>query len=260
MSVFVFDIETVPDVESGRRFYGIDDLDDDNVARVMFHKRVAETGGSEFLRHPLHRIVAISVVLRTTDRFKVWSLGEPDSPEQELLQRFFDGIERFTPTLVSWNGSGFDLPVIHYRSLLHGVAAPRYWDTGGDDKNFKWNNYLSRFHERHTDVMDVLAGYQPRAVARLDEVATLLGFPGKMGMDGSKVWDNYQAGDIEGIRNYCETDVLNTYLVYQRFELIRGHLSAAQYAHVCEQLRTELQKEQKPHLAEFLDNWQGHAE
>jgi hypothetical protein len=76
-------------------------------------------------------------------------------------------------------------------------------------------------------------------------------------MDGSKVWDNYQAGDIEGIRNYCETDVLNTYLVYQRFELIRGHLSAAQYAQVCEQLRMELQKEQKPHLTEFLDNWQG---
>jgi predicted PolB exonuclease-like 3'-5' exonuclease len=257
MSVFVFDIETVPDVESGRRLYGIDDLDDDNVARVMFHKRAAETGGSEFLRHPLHRIIAISVVLHSADRLRVWSLGEPDSPEQELLQRFFDGIERFTPTLVSWNGSGFDLPVIHYRSLMHGVVAPRYWDTGGEDKNFKWNNYLSRFHERHTDLMDVLAGYQPRAVARLDEVATLLGFPGKMGMDGSKVWEHYQDGDIEGIRNYCETDVLNTYLVYQRFELIRGHISAAQYAQVCEQLCAELEKAHKPHLSEFLQHWQG---
>ena len=101
--------------------------------------------------------------------------------------------------------------------------------TGSDDREFKWNNYLSRFHERHTDVMDVLAGYQARAVARLDEIATMLGFPGKMGMDGSKVWDNFQDGDIEGIRNYCETDVLNTYLVYQRFELIRGRINADQY-------------------------------
>ena len=82
--------------------------------------------------------------------------------------------------------------------------------------------------------MDVLAGYQPRAVARLDEIATMLGFPGKMGMDGSKVWDNFQDGDIEGIRNYCETDVLNTYLVYQRFELIRGRINADQYAQSCE--------------------------
>jgi predicted PolB exonuclease-like 3'-5' exonuclease len=256
MNIFVFDIETVPDVESGRRLYQLTDLDDKNVGRVMFHKRAGESGGSEFLRHHLHRIVAISVVLRTATKFKVWTLGEADSPEAELLQRFFDGIDRFTPTLVSWNGSGFDLPVIHYRSLLHGIAAPRYWDTGADDKNFKWNNYLSRYHERHTDVMDVLAGYQPRAVARLDDIATMLGFPGKMGMSGSKVWDNFLAGDIEGIRNYCETDVLNTYLVFQRFELIRGHINAVQYAQVSEQVRAELEKENKPHLNEFLQNWQ----
>ena len=256
MNIFVFDIETVPDVEAGRKLYDLEDLDDKNVGRVMFHKRAEESGGSEFLRHHLHRIVAISIVLRTRDSFKVWSLGAADSPEEELLQRFFDGIDRYTPTLVSWNGSGFDLPVIHYRSLLHGVAAPRYWDTGSEDKNFKWNNYLSRFHERHTDVMDVLAGYQPRAKAKLDQIATLLGFPGKMGMDGSKVWDNFQAGDIEGIRNYCETDVLNTYLVYQRFEMIRGHLSASGYEQVCEQVRTELAAANKPHLDEFLQGWQ----
>jgi len=255
MNVFVFDIETVPDVASGRRLYGIDDLDDNNVGKVMFHKRASETGGSEFLRHHLHRIVAISVVLSTPDRLKVWSLGDAGAPEEELLQRFFDGVERYTPTLVSWNGSGFDLPVIHYRSLLHGIAAPRYWDNGSEDRDFKWNNYLSRYHERHTDVMDVLAAYQPRAVARLDDIATMLGFPGKMGMDGSKVWDNYQAGDIEGIRNYCETDVLNTYLVYLRFEMVRGRLSTAQYVRACEEVREALQEANKPHFTEFLQHW-----
>jgi len=157
--------------------------------------------------------------------------------------------------MVSWNGSGFDLPVIHYRSLLHGVAASRYWDTGTDDRDFKWNNYLSRYHERHTDLMDVLAGYQPRATARLDEIATMLGFPGKMGMSGAGVWDSYQAGDIEGIRNYCETDVLNTYLVFQRFELVRGHITPALYEQACDQVRTALGQEKKPHLDEFLKSW-----
>ena len=193
--------------------------------------------------------------MRTPERFKVWTLGDVDAPEQELLQRFFDGIDRFTPTLVSWNGSGFDLPVIHYRSLLHGVAAPRYWDTGGSDRDFKWNNYISRYHERHTDLMDVLSGYQPRASAKLDEIATMLGFPGKMGMSGAHVWDSYLAGDIDGIRNYCETDVLNTYLGFQRFELIRGHLGADQYGKVCDEVRRELAAENKPHLDEFLENW-----
>jgi predicted PolB exonuclease-like 3'-5' exonuclease len=258
MNQFIFDIETVPDVEAGRKLYQLDGLSDEQVARAMFHQRAQETGGSEFLRHHLHRIVAISVGLKTPDRFKIWTLGDADSPEDELLQRFFDGIERFTPTLVSWNGSGFDLPVVHYRSLLHGISAPRYWDTGDDDKSFKWNNYLSRFHERHTDVMDVLAGYQPRAFARLDEIAGMLGFPGKTGMDGSKVWDSFQAGDIEGIRNYCETDVLNTYLVYQRFELVRGRITRDLYEKLCQEVRDVLAAEDKPHFREFLENWPLH--
>jgi predicted PolB exonuclease-like 3'-5' exonuclease len=255
MNTFVFDIETIPDVASARRLYQLEDLDDRDVARVMFHKRMEETGGSEFLRHHLHRIVAISVVLCTPDRFKVWSLGDPDAPEPELLQQFFDGIDRFTPTLVSWNGSGFDLPVIHYRSLLHGVAAPRYWETGNENRDFKWNNYISRYHERHTDLMDVLAGYQPRANAPLDEITTMLGLPGKMGMSGGKVWDHYLAGNIEGIRNYCETDVLNTYLVYLRFELIRGHMGQERYTQLCMQVRGFLEQEDRPHLHEFLQNW-----
>ena len=205
----------------------------------------------------MQRIVAISVVLRSSDKFKVWSLGDASAGEKELLERFFDGLDRFTPTLVSWNGGGFDLPVIHYRALLHGVASPRYWDTGGEDPNFKWNNYLSRYHARHTDLMDVLSAYNARAVAPLDQVATLLGLPGKMGMDGSKVWDSYLAGDIAGIRNYCETDVLNTYLVYLRFELIRGHLSPEAYAQECALVRSTLEAEAKPHLREFLDAWPG---
>ena len=255
MNVLVFDIETIPDVDAGRRLYGVPDLSDEDVGRVMFHKRREQTGDSDFLRLHLHRIVAISAVLRSGDQLKVWSLGSADSAEAELLQRFFGGIDRYTPTLVSWNGGGFDLPVIHYRSLLHGIAAPRYWDTGADDKDFKWNNYLSRFHERHTDLMDVLAGHQMRANAPLDEIATVLGFPGKMGMSGADVWGQYLAGQIEAIRDYCETDVLNTYLVYLRFQLIRGRLSDKQYQSECQQVRDLLKESDKPHLSEFLAAW-----
>ena len=255
MNILVFDIETVPDVEGGRRLYKLDGLNDKEVAEVMFHARRQETGGSEFLRLHLHRIIAISAVVRTRDKVKVWSLGEVDAPEKELLTRFFDGIEKYTPTLVSWNGGGFDLPVLHYRALLHGVVAPKYWDTGEADSSFKWNNYLSRYHSRHTDLMDVISLYQPRATAPLDEIATLLGFPGKMGMLGSLVCEIYMRCEIVNIRNYCETDVLNTYLVYLRYELIRGHLTQEEYALECQRLRDELVKENKPHLNDFMSAW-----
>src|SRR3569833_1118924 len=97
---------------------------------------------------------------------------------------------------------GCDLPVLHYRALRHGIAAPRDWDGGEFDRDFKWSNYLGRYHWRHIDLMDVLAAYQPRACAPLDQIATLLGLPGKMGMSGAKVWDHFLAGDIAGIRNY----------------------------------------------------------
>lgn len=258
MNVFVFDIETVPDVRTGRRLHELDDLSDQEIANVLFCRRQQETeGATEFLKHFLHRIVAISAVLRSDERLSVWSLGTPDSSEAELIERFFDGIERFSPTLVSWNGSGFDLPVLHYRALLHGIPAPRYWELGDEDRDFRWNNYLNRFHERHTDLMDVLSGYQARAAASLNDIAVLLGLPGKLGMDGSAVWDCYLNGDFEAIRNYCETDVLNTYLVYLRYELIRGRLCAADHSAECARLRTYLHDEGKPHFAQFLDGWQG---
>jgi 3'-5' exonuclease len=258
MSVLVFDIETVPDVESGKRLYNLSSLSDKEAAEVMFTRRRQETdGNSDFIRHHLQKIVAISVVLSSADKINVWTLGDNDSSEKEILERFFEGIDKFTPTLVSWNGSGFDLPVIHYRSLLQGVSAPRYWETGNDDQSFRWNNYQSRFHERHTDLMDVIAGYQYRSVAPLTEIASMLGFPGKMGMSGDKVWDAYLDGEIDVIRNYCESDVLNTYLVYIRYQLIRGHFTADTYETECKRVKEMLKNEKKPHLTEFLNAWSG---
>ncbi len=254
MNVMVFDIETIPDVEGGRRLYDLDGLSDKDVAQVMFNKRREKTD-SEFLPHHLHRVAAISVVLRSENTFKVWSLGEVDAGEADIITRFFDGVDRYTPTLVTWNGGGFDLPVLHYRSLVHGIAAPRYWESGEDDREFKWNNYLSRFHSRHTDLMDVLGGYQPRANAPLDQVATLLGFPGKMGMSGADVWGRYLQGEVVAIRDYCETDVLNTYLIYLRWELIRGHLSKDQYDSECQRVRDTLEKSNQSHLKAFLETW-----
>ncbi len=256
MNVMVFDIETIPDVDGGRRLYDLSGLSDKEVAQVMFAKRREQTGESEFLQPPMHRIAAISVMLHSGDHVKLWSLGSPDAGEKELIGRFFEGIERYTPTLVSWNGAAFDLPVLHYRALIHGVAAARYWDTGDDDREFRWNNYLNRFHSRHTDLMDVLSGYQLRAATSLDQIAVLLGLPGKMGQSGANVWDQYQAGEIEAIRDYCETDVLNTYLIYLRWELLRGNLNETAWQEECQRVRDTLKAQNKPHFNAFLDAWQ----
>ncbi|MGH8397567.1 MAG: 3'-5' exonuclease [Gammaproteobacteria bacterium] len=255
MNILAFDIETIPDVEAGRRLYGLQGLSDEDTARAMFQQRRQETGGSEFLPLHLHRVAAIAIALRSGDDFKLWSLGAPEAGEAELIARFYEGLDKFTPDLVSWNGGGFDLPVLNYRALCHGIAAPRYWETGETETSFRYNNYLSRFHWRHIDLMDVLAGFQLRAAAPLDEIAQLCGLPGKMGMHGSKVWEAYLAGQIGRIRDYCETDTLNTYLVFLRFELMRGRMDAKRYQSECARVREVLTRADKPHLKEFLTAW-----
>lgn len=251
----VFDIETIPDTDGLRTLLDLPaDTSAEDVANIALHQR-RQHNGSEFLPLHQHRICAISCALREGNNFKVWTLGDAQASEAEIIQRFFDGIDKYTPQIISWNGSGFDLPVLHYRGLIHGVDASRYWDLGEDDKDFKWNNYISRYHMRHLDLMDVMAMYNARANAPLDDLAKLCGFPGKLGMDGSKVWDAYKAGKLEEIRNYCETDVANTHLVYLRFQLLRGQLNAASYAREIALVKDTLGTYQAPHWQEFLAAW-----
>ncbi len=256
MNIFAFDIETVPDVEAGRRLHGLEGLSDHDAAEAMLAMR-REENGTEFLRLPLHRVVVISVAARINGKFTVFSLGEGGDDEAAVIQRFYDGIERYIPRLVSWNGSGFDLPVLHYRAMMHGISAPRYWETGEQDREWRYNHYHGRFHDRHTDLMDVLAGYSPRAVAPLDQVATLCGLPGKLGMSGAAVRDEIENGNFAGVRDYCEHDVLNTYLLWLRYELMRGAIDTDGHDEACMQVHEALEQAGKPHLDQFLAAWGG---
>jgi predicted PolB exonuclease-like 3'-5' exonuclease len=251
--VLVFDIETIPDVAGIRRLHELPaDLPDHEVAEVAFQKRRAQTG-SDFLGPQLHKVIVVGCVLREAESIKVFSIAE-DS-EKDTLQRFYDGIEKLVPQIVSWNGGGFDLPVMNYRSLINGVAAPKFWDQGEDDKDFRWNSYLGRYHQRHLDLMDVLAMYQPRNNAPLDDVAQLAGFPGKVGVGGAQVWSAFQAGKLAEIRAYCEADTVNTYLLYLRFQKLRGALTVEHYRKETALVRGMLDKRPEPHWREFLSRW-----
>ena len=103
--------------------------------------------------------------------------------------------------------------------------------------------------------MDVLSGFQVRAAASLEDIARLLGLPGKMGISGADVWSRFNSGKIESIRDYCETDVLNTYLVYLRFEFIRGNLSEKALETEYDKVRSALVLDGRSHLLQFLSEW-----
>ena len=192
---------------------------------------------------------------QTGSGFAVW--GRQQDDEAKLIQDFFRTVDRYKPQIVSWNGGGFDLPVLNYRAMIHGVRCPRYWETGDNDREFRYNNYLNRYHGRHLDLMDLLAMFTGRANAPLDEMARLCGFPGKLGMDGSKVWQAWRDGQIASIRDYCETDVANTWLLYCRFQLINGRLSQEEYQGEISLFRETIAGLQGAHWAEYLAAWPG---
>jgi predicted PolB exonuclease-like 3'-5' exonuclease len=256
--VLVFDIESIPDVDGLRSLRGASpELTDEQVYAGWLAER-KEKGQSDFMPLYLQRILVISCVFRNAEGLRIHSFVDRDGQsEGKVVQTFFHAIEKHTPQLVSWNGSGFDLPVLHYRGLRHGVEAGKYWDMGEDEREFKWNNYISRYHMRHLDLMDLLAMYNPRSNAPLDAMAKLCGFPGKLGMDGSQVYTQYLAGQTEEVRRYCETDVMNTYLVYCRFQQMRGGFTEAEYqqeiAYVKETLGQLAPAE--THWSEYLGAW-----
>lgn len=251
----VFDLETIPDADGLRKLNPQwADKDDFELIELALEDR-RQTHGNDFLPLHLQKIAVIGCVFRDDQGFRVKTLGKPEDTEASLINSFFKTISYYTPTLVSWNGSGFDLPVLHYRSLIHGVSAPRYWDTGEDDRDFKFNNYLNRYHTRHIDLMDVLAKFNGRANAPLDQLAKLCGFPGKLDMDGGQVWQSWHNGQREEVRNYCETDVVNTWLVYCRYRLIKGELNQTTYQNELDLVRMTLEQSNAEHWTEFLKAW-----
>lgn len=225
---------------------------------MYFKQRQARQ--TDFLPLIQHRIVVVSALLRTKEGLRLFSLAEGQKTEKQIVERFFEGLERYSPELVSWNGAGFDLPVLHYRALKYGVIAEHYWEIGDKDREFRFNNYLNRFHWRHLDLMDVLSGYSFGGRGSLEQVAMLLGLPGKLGMSGDQVWGTYQSGKVAAIRDYCEIDVLNTYLIYLRFQLMRGLLDQSRYQSEVELLSTKLSEMKSLHISTFLSAWHTRCE
>ena len=253
--ILAFDIETIPDCEGIRKLYDLPaDLHDREVAEVAFQTRRTLTG-SDFLPPHLQRVVVISCVLRDDEGVKVFSIGEPDAAEAVAIQRFFEGINKYVPQIVSWNGRGFDIPVLAARGLIHGVTAACFWDTGADNKDFRFSNYINRFHDRHVDLMDVLSIYGGARGSPLDELSRLSGFPGKLGVGGAAVWESFGCGEIAAIRDYCEADCANTYLLYLRFQMMRCVYTPEHYASECALLRSLLEKRPEPHWCRFLSLW-----
>lgn len=255
-----FDIETIPDPELGRRLFGIEG-NDETVIEAMLRRRLEETEGiKDFHQPPYHRIVTIAVAWLdpSSSAFKLGVPGGDILAEPELLRAFFKIIEnaKVSPRLVTWNGGGFDLPVVRYRAMLHGIPAPLLNRTHGD---WKYNNYLNRYHDMHVDLMDVLTGYGASERARLDDLCRIMGLPGKTVTEGSKVYIHMMRGEVELVREYCELDALNTLMLYLLWAVHRGRLTHPDLRKNVETiiagLRANESRKAWQQYADALENW-----
>lgn len=262
-SLFVFDIETVPDTDAVENLTGF--ADPEVAARraelERYHLDVTD-GRNAFPRQPFHKVVAISFLsaeLQGEGHAESYHLqelrsgGEEGFDEKQLLQGFFQYLDRHRPRLVSFNGRGFDLPVLKYRAMVHGVPSMALHRTGT-----KWESYKARYADDwHCDLIEVLSDFGASARVKLNEVCSVLGFPGKFGVDGAQVAPMFDEGRVGEIRDYCETDVLNTYLVYLRLQLHRAVLGKDAYNRAVADVIAyiDAEKAARPHLGAFLDAW-----
>ncbi|ALD02802.1 3'-5' exonuclease [Acinetobacter sp. TTH0-4] len=252
LPVLVFDIETLTDLKSGAHLYGLD-LPEADLAQALMKLRRQESG-TDFQRLALHEIVCISGLwIDEQGSMKIFSFSREQHSESEILTKFLSIFDKRNPTLVSWNGSQFDLPVILFRAMYHGLSAPSLFDQGEIDQQKRYNNYQNRYHHRHVDLMDIMAMFNGRHFQKLDDVAHLLGYPGKRGDGAYHVPEYVHQQEWQKLTSYCEADVLNTWLVYLRWLLLKGQLLLNDYRDLVQQT-IQFLSTQAQH-ADFLAIW-----
>jgi predicted PolB exonuclease-like 3'-5' exonuclease len=239
-NVIVWDLETVPDLRGFAYAHNLSGKTDEEIR---------ETIADKFPKHIYHSIVCIGALITHRDQscWVVDALGAPhigERTEKQLISSFVDKIDELTPQLVTFNGNSFDLPILRYRAMINKVSAP----------GLSKRPYFNRYTEDALDLCDALSSFSLRAKATLNELCKIMGLPGKPdGIDGSEVYRYFLDGKINEIAQYCETDVVNTYRVWLRYELFRGRLSNAEFeaseAYLDDFIR--VRSKVKPHLSQL---------
>ncbi len=255
--IVAFDIETIPDPDIGRRVLGLAG-DDHAVVHEMVSLRMEETDGrTEYPQLPFHRVVTIGVACLDpeSNSFRLAVLGGEAMDERSHLEGFFSMFRWADkqPRLVSWNGNGFDLPVIRYRSMLHGISAPKFYRTDGE---WKWNNYQSRFHDMHVDLMDVLSGYGASHRVGLGRMCELFGIPGKAFLT-EPIYDHILGGEDSIVEEYCKLDCLDTLLVFLTWLVHTGEPSPERLRAYVEAIRESLEEEDAAGWTEIVEGLRG---
>jgi predicted PolB exonuclease-like 3'-5' exonuclease len=263
-NLFVFDIETIPDLKAAKNLLNLPNASSGKLREglIKYHLDLTSQKNS-FLRQPFHQIIAISFLEAEIiydnngcEFYKINDIrcgGNLESSEADLVKGFFCHLKKKLSRLVSFNGKNFDLPVLKYAAMKHEVEAAWLYKSGD-----RWNNYNQRYSlDWHCDLAEAFSDFGASAKVKMNELCAAFNLPGKIGIDGSMVMDFYDQKRLEEIRNYCETDVLNTFLLYLIYQHHNGSIVNSSFVKCKENLRDFLAQkaDQKAHFRMFLQEW-----
>ena len=202
MSEVILDIETIPDLEFGKKHMNLEGLSDDDVIRAMTF-RFLQSLGPDFPPLNMHKIISASSITVSNENVQICSLSIEHYSEKEMLQSLHQLLDQSSSRLITWNGYAFDIPVLTIRSMIHELSS----------------SDLLLSEEKHLDLKDRLSLGQIDKIQGLDKISKQLGSLGKPLSSGKLVWDLYENKKFKEIIQYCESDVINTYLIYLNYQL-----------------------------------------
>ena len=225
MKTIIYDIETIPDLDFGRKHMNLDGLSDEDIGRSMFFQQLQKYG-NEFLPIDLQKVITISFVTEHNGHIELSSCTD--------VATFLDSIKD-ADHFVTWNGNRFDVPVLYFRAVLNNLAV--------NEKIFDKNH--------HTDLKALLSNGDVNSISGLDWVSKHLGLPGISEHTGNAVWDLYLEKKIDEVVRYCESDALNTYLIHVQHQLSMGVINEQELNTKKDTLKKFLASQDNPH-SEFI--------
>lgn len=272
--VVFFDLEWVPDAEAARKLYNLPpETDEAEAMRKLWEMSpdYSEDVQQPFLKYLFSRVVSIAFMSRKTvyrdgERIIEFTLNSlpklpvetDDVDEAAIIEQFLTIVGRRRPQLVGFNSSESDFQVLIQRGIVNEITAPLFCERPA--KNWDPGDYFRRWdNEDHLDLLKLFLGSNKKMAPKLDDVAKLCGFPGKIDVSGDQVWQLWLDRNITKIIEYNQLDVLNTYLVWLRIVFFTGRLSEEEYAAELSDFRAFLEaKAEEPefgHLVPFLSAW-----
>ena len=246
----IFDIETVGDGDLIQKIRFPEQVLTPREAVNRYRQQLLDETGKDVL--PLTFVLPVSVAIaKVAADYRLLELTVLDSPAfrpQEIVRRFWQGWQHYQrPTLVTFNGRGYDMPVMEVSAFRFGLSIPAWFNVDSRAFEQSRNRYN---HDAHLDLQDLLTNFGSfRMHGGLNLLANLIDKPGKAGIDGSQVQDLYHAGHVDRINDYCRCDVLDTYFVFLRSRVLLGKLTLQEELTLTEMTRDH------PAYEHYLKTW-----